>query len=83
VASTNNSLPQNDHGEKTTRGDVGIALQACKRCGEIGHLSRNCSRKRERFPTTMVEYEENEVRDLLALEISKKMIKKKDNSKVL
>jgi hypothetical protein len=48
------------------------------------HLPRNCSKKRERFPTTVVEYEENEVRDLLALEISKKKkIKKKDNSKVL
>jgi hypothetical protein len=60
--------------------------KCCYSCEEEGHLSRNCSRKRERFPTTMVEYEENEVRDLLALEISKKkkkMIKKKDNSKVL
>jgi hypothetical protein len=35
---------------------------------EEGHLSRNCSRKQERFPTTIVEYEEKEVRDLLALE---------------
>jgi hypothetical protein len=60
--------------------------KCCYLCEEEGHLSRNCSRKRERFPTTMVEYEENEVRDLLALEISKKkkkMIKKKDNSKVM
>jgi hypothetical protein len=49
------------------------------------HLPRNCSKKRERFPTMIVEYEENEVRDLLALEVSnkKKKIKKKDNSKVL
>jgi hypothetical protein len=34
----------------------------------------------------MVEYEENEVRDLLALEVTKKkkkMIKRKDNSKVM
>jgi hypothetical protein len=45
-----------------------------------GHLPRNCSKKRERFPTTVVEYEENEVRDLLALERPKR---KKDNSKVL
>jgi hypothetical protein len=49
-------------------------------CEEEGHLSRNCSRKRERFPTAIVEYEEPELRDLLALERPKK---KKDNSKVL
>jgi hypothetical protein len=51
-----------------------------------GHLPGNCSNKRGRFPTTVVEYEENEVIDLLALEISKikkKKIKKKDNSKML
>jgi hypothetical protein len=50
------------------------------------HLPRNCSKKRERFLTTVVEYEENEVRDLLALEIpkrKKKKIKEKDNSKTL
>jgi hypothetical protein len=42
-------------------------------------------KKRKRFPTIALEYEENEVRDLLALEIpknKKKMIKKKDISKV-
>jgi hypothetical protein len=43
-------------------------------------LSRNCSRKRDRFPTTIVEYGEKEVRDLLALERPKK---KKDISKVM
>jgi hypothetical protein len=62
-----------------------IATKCCYSCEEEGHLSRNCSRKRERFPTTMVEYEDNEVRDLLALEIpkkKKKMTKKKDISKV-
>jgi hypothetical protein len=32
------------------------------------HLSGNCTKKRERFPTTVVEYQENEIRDLLALE---------------
>jgi hypothetical protein len=49
------------------------------------HLRGNCSKKRERFPTTIVEYEDNEVRDLLALEIpkKKKKTKKKDNSKVM
>jgi hypothetical protein len=42
VASTNNSLPQNGHGGKTTRGDIDMTLQACKRCGEIGHTSKDC-----------------------------------------
>jgi hypothetical protein len=42
VASTNNSLPQNGHGGKTTKGDIEMALQACKRCGEIGHTSKDC-----------------------------------------
>jgi hypothetical protein len=42
VASTNNSLQQNDHGGKTTRDDVEMTLQACKRCGEIGHTSKDC-----------------------------------------
>jgi hypothetical protein len=42
VASTNNSLPQNGHGGKTTKGDIEMTLQACKRCGEIGHTSKDC-----------------------------------------
>jgi hypothetical protein len=42
VASTNNSLPQNGHGGKTTRVDVEMTLQACKRCGELGHPSKEC-----------------------------------------
>jgi hypothetical protein len=42
-----------------------------------GNLPGNCLKKRERFPTTIVEYEENEVRDLLALERLKKKKKKK------
>jgi hypothetical protein len=54
--------------------------KSCLASGKEGHLSRNCSRKRERFPTTIVEYEENKVRDLLALERPKN---KKDNNKVL
>jgi hypothetical protein len=57
-----------------------IATKCCYSCEEEGHLSKNCSRKRERFPTTMVEYEESELRGLLALERPKK---KKDISKVL
>jgi hypothetical protein len=44
------------------------------------HLSRNCSRKRERFPIAIVEYGEKEVRELLALERPQK---KKDNNKLM
>jgi hypothetical protein len=54
--------------------------KCCFSCEEERHLPGNCSKKRERFPTTVVEYEENEVRDLLALEKPKK---KKDYDKVL
>jgi hypothetical protein len=57
-----------------------ITTKCCFSCEEEGHLSRNCSRKRERLPTTIVEYEEQELRDLVALERPKK---KKDNSKVM
>jgi hypothetical protein len=64
--------------------DMKIALnhatKCCYSCEEEGHLSRNCSKKRERFPTAVVDYEENEVRDLLALERPKR---KKDNSKIM
>jgi hypothetical protein len=56
-----------------------IATKCCYSCEEEGHLSRNCSRKRERFLTTVVEYEESELRSLLALERPKK---KKDIRKV-
>jgi hypothetical protein len=178
LADTNNNLPRKDHGGNEARGDVEMTLRACKRCGEVGHtskecheqcsycdtshpvgecpmtqvtcylceginhipleckfystvqrmnqqakhglsqllgktqedgrskmkvgdkiseitpnhttkcdfsrekeeehLSRNCSRKRERFPTAIVEFGEMEVRDLLALERPKK----KDTRKV-
>jgi hypothetical protein len=47
------------------------------------HLPGNCTKKRERFPTTIVEYQENEIRDLLALERPKKKKKKQVYSKVL
>jgi hypothetical protein len=56
--------------------------KCCYSCEE-GQLSRNCSKKRERLPTTKVEYPENEVRDLLALERPKKKKKKQDYSKIL
>jgi hypothetical protein len=49
-----------------------ITTKCCFSCEEEGHLSRNCSRKQDRFPTAIVEYEEKEVRDLLALERPKK-----------
>jgi hypothetical protein len=41
VASTNNTLPQSDHGGKEPRYDVEMTLRACKVCGEIGHTLRN------------------------------------------
>jgi hypothetical protein len=62
---------------ETTRN---VTTKCCFSCEEEEHLSRNCSRKRERFPMAIVEYGEKEVRDLLALERPKK---KKDNSKVV
>jgi hypothetical protein len=40
--STNNSLPQNDHSGKEPRDDVERTLRAYKRCGEIGHMSKEC-----------------------------------------
>jgi hypothetical protein len=62
-----------------------ITTKSCLTGRRQVHLPGNSSKKREKFPTTVVEYEENEVRDLLALEIpkKKKKIKKKDNSKAL
>jgi hypothetical protein len=47
LANTNNNLPQSDHGGKEPRGDVEMTLRACKRCGEIGHTSKEC---REQCP---------------------------------
>jgi hypothetical protein len=57
-----------------------LTTKCCFSCEEEEHLSRDCLKKRKRCPTTVVEYEENEVRDLLALERPKR---KKDKSKVL
>jgi hypothetical protein len=55
-----------------------VTTKCCFSCGE-GRLSRNYSRKRERFPTTILEYEEQELRDHLALQRPKKRM---DISKV-
>jgi hypothetical protein len=47
------------------------------------HLPGKCTKKHERFPTAIVECQENEIRDLLALELpAKKKNKKQDNSKI-
>jgi hypothetical protein len=35
-------------------------------------LSRDCLKKRERFPTAIVEYGEKEVRELLALDLKRR-----------
>jgi hypothetical protein len=42
LANTNNNLPWKDNGGKDIRGDVEMTLQAYKRCGEIGHTSKEC-----------------------------------------
>jgi hypothetical protein len=42
MASINNNLPQNDRSGKESRGDVEMKMRACKRCGEIGHTSKEC-----------------------------------------
>jgi hypothetical protein len=56
---------------------------ATKRCltgRKQERLPGNCTKERERFSTTLVEYQENEVTELLALELSTK--KKKDLSHI-
>jgi hypothetical protein len=42
LASTNNNLPRKNHGGKEPRDDIDTTLRACKRCGEIGHTSKEC-----------------------------------------
>jgi hypothetical protein len=57
-----------------------LTTNCCLSCEEEEeHLFRNFPRKRERFPTAIVEYGEMEVREFLALERPQK---KKDNGKV-
>src|SRR4051812_25695374 len=45
-----------------------VTTKCCYSCGEEGHISSNCPKKRERFPTFEVNYEEHELEELLALE---------------
>jgi hypothetical protein len=40
--STNNNPPHKYLSSKEPRDDVAITLQACKICGEIGHMSKGC-----------------------------------------
>jgi hypothetical protein len=44
LASTNNNLSQNSLGSQEPRGEAEITLLACKICGEIGHMSKGCSK---------------------------------------
>jgi hypothetical protein len=46
------------------------------------HLPGKSTKKRERFPTVIVECQGNEIRDLLALELPTKKKKKQDHSKI-
>jgi hypothetical protein len=57
--------------------------KSCLTSRKQEHLPGNCTKKRERFPTTVVEYQENEIRDLLALELPTHTKKKEDNNKVM
>ena len=65
-----------------------VTKRCCYSCGEEGHISSNCPKKREIFPTFVVRYEEHELEELLALERPKNKKKKcpnsnkKDNSQV-
>jgi hypothetical protein len=45
LARTNSNLPQNNFGSKEPRDGAEITLQACKICGEIGHLSEECQQQ--------------------------------------
>jgi hypothetical protein len=42
MSSANNSLPQDDLDGKPAKVDVEVTQRACKRCGEIGHASKDC-----------------------------------------
>jgi hypothetical protein len=42
LASTNDNLPQNNLGNNKPRDNAKKTLQACRICGEIGHMSEEC-----------------------------------------
>jgi hypothetical protein len=52
MTSTSNSLPQKGHGGKEPRGDAGMTMRACKRCGEIGHMSKECQEQCPYYDTS-------------------------------
>src|SRR5215216_7725226 len=56
-----------------------MTIKCCYSCEEEGHISSNCPKKRERFPTFVVRYEEHELEELLTLEKPKKNKKKCPN----
>jgi cellular nucleic acid-binding protein len=60
---------------------LAFTTKCCYTCGEEGHISSNCTRKRERLPTYVVEFEDQELEDLLALGKPKKKKKRRNNSK--
>ena len=64
-----------------------LTTKCCYSCGEDGHISSDCSKKRDRFPVFVVKYEEDELRDLLALERPRKKYcnkpKDKDISQII
>jgi len=73
---------QGVYDNKDVKDDILEGTQACNICGDKDHTSKEhedqCPKKRERFPTFEVSYEEHELEELLALERPKK--KKKDKT---
>src|SRR4051812_35969140 len=58
-----------------------VTTKCCYSCGEEGHISSDSPKKRERFPTFVVKYEEHELQELLALERTKKKKNKSQENK--
>jgi hypothetical protein len=57
-----------------------LTTKCCYICGEEGHISHNCTRKHERFPTYIVEIGDQEFQDLLAREKPQKKKRKCNNT---